>query len=67
MNISFEQWSAGQGVVRHDKLTQERILDLLAELERQELCSREQALRLVTAADYLCNMAMWLTVHMTYS
>ena len=34
MNISFEQWSAGQGVVRHDKLTQERILDLLAELER---------------------------------
>ena len=67
MNISFEQWSAGQGVVRHDKLTQERILDLLAELERQGLCSQEQALRLLTAADYLCNMAMWLTVHMTYS
>jgi phosphoketolase len=67
MNISFEQWSAGQGVVRHDQLTQERVLDLLAALERQELCSREQALRLLTAADYLCNMAMWLTVHMTYS
>jgi len=67
MNISFEQWSAGQGVVRHDKLTQERMIDLLAELERQGLCSQEQALRLLTAADYLCNMAMWLTVHMTYS
>jgi phosphoketolase len=67
MNISFEQWSAGQGVIRHDSLTQERMMDLLAELERQGLCSQEQALRLLAAADYLCNMAMWLTVHMTYS
>lgn len=67
MNISFEEWAIGQGVLKHDTQTQERVLDLLAYLEREELCSSEQALRLLAAADYLCNMAMWLTVHMTYS
>ena len=67
MNIDFEQWAAGQGVIRHDAVTQQRIIDLLADLERQGLCSRQHALRLLAAADYVCNMAMWLTVQMTYS
>ena len=67
MNISFQQWATGSGVIRHDETTQQRIADLLIDLERQGLCSQEQALRLFAATDYLCNMAMWLTVHMTYA
>ena len=67
MNMSFQEWAAGYGSISHDQLTQQRIADLLIDLERQGLCSQEQALRLFAAADYLCNMAMWLTVHMTYA
>ncbi len=67
MNVSFEQWAAGQGVISHDEQTQQRVADLLADLARDGLCSKEQALRLFVAADRLCNMGMWLTVHMTYA
>lgn len=67
MNKQFEDWAKGRGVVAHDELTQQRILNLLQQLDQKAICQPEQALQLFNAADALCNAAMWLVVHMTYA
>lgn len=67
MTALNRQWSKGEGVIQHKSQTIERIEQLTAELDARELCDRELAAELFRAADILCNMALWLTVHMTYA
>lgn len=67
MSALNRQWSKGEGVIQHKSQTIERIEQLTAELDAWELCDRELAAVLFRAADILCNMALWLTVHMTYA
>ena len=64
MNISFETWVRGYGVVQHNNQTQDRVRELL---ESMDASRQQRALELFIAADRVCNMGMWLTVHMTYA
>lgn len=66
MSNGFSHWAEGRGVIEHDELTKQRIGSLIDQLEQQGLCDRSHALELLKAADRLCNMGLWLTVHMTY-
>jgi len=67
MNTALKTWSEGVGVVSHETPTLKRIEKLLAELDAKGACTSDTALDLFRAADVLCNMALWLTVHMTYA
>ena len=67
MDTQWESWQQGYGVVHHTETTQQRIRELLDKLEQTGVCSKAQALEWLSAADRLCNMGLWLTVHMTYA
>ena len=67
MSARFELWAKGRGVVQHQEVTRQRVLGLIQKLEAEGVCTSERAVALLRAADSLCNMAMWLTVHMTYA
>lgn len=67
MTINFQEWAKGCGVIQHSERTQQRVKALLDTLPAEGGISADQALPLFVAADRLCNMAMWLTVHMTYA
>ena len=67
MATQWESWQQGYGVVHHTETTQQRVRDLLDQLEQTGLCNKTQALEWLSAADRLCNMGLWLTVHMTYA
>lgn len=59
-----QQWAKGYGVIRHKTTTQRWFERLLPTLNHT---SAEQAYRLLIAADYLANAAMWLVTHQTYA
>ncbi len=65
--VSQSLWTEGLGVIQHSQSTRQRIDLLVNDLEEAELCDRDMAYRLFKAADGICNMAMWLVVHMTYA
>lgn len=67
MHMDLAEWPKKSGVITHSKKTRERIIRLLQGLDDRGLCKKNDALALLTAADDICNMAMWLTVHMTYA
>lgn len=67
MSTSTEQWLKGAGVIRHEAKTAERVQQLIHQLDESGICQKELAIELFRAADILCNMALWLTVHMTYA
>lgn len=67
MNEKFKRWSQGRGVIHHSAETVARISSLLENIEEYGPCSAQEAIALLEAADVLCNMGMWLTVHMTYA
>ena len=67
MNSALKAWSAGEGVISHEVPTLQRIEKLVGELEAKGICEPGAAAELFRAADILCNMALWLTVHMTYA
>ncbi|MCG6656370.1 xylulose 5-phosphate 3-epimerase [Halomonas campisalis] len=62
----FSAWAEGQGVIRHDATTRERIADLL-QRHAPEPQRRREWLQRLRAADQLANMGMWLVAHMTYA
>lgn len=61
------QWSTNCGVIEHSKVTQQRMHSLLPKLEELGYGSVAKNKSLLGAADIVCNMAMWLSVHMTYA
>lgn len=63
----FENWVRGRGKVVHKDETRQRIWNLLLEFDHKNICTMDKAVSLLKAADSLCNMGMWLTVHMTYA
>lgn len=67
MHDEFNLWSKGKGKVQHNLETQERLWNLIRHLDQQNICDIDKAVSLLKAADTLCNMGMWLTVHMTYA
>jgi len=67
MHPELLRWSQGRGVIKHNDTTRERIGTLLQELHHYGSCYADDAIALLQAADVLCNMSMWLTVHMTYT
>jgi len=67
MPVNYEFWAKGRGVIEHQEGTRQRVLSLIERLDNEGVCAAEQALELFVAADALSNMAMWLTVHMTYA
>lgn len=66
MTSAHTAWSQGYGVIAHTEQTQQRISSLLDMLDSEGICAREDALRMLNAADRVCNMGLWLTAHMTY-
>lgn len=66
-HLGFNQWAKGKGKIFHTPETQQRVWDLLCRLENENNCDINSAISLLQAADSLCNMGMWLTVHMTYA
>jgi len=62
-----QAWSDGYGVIKHSRLTQERIGQLVESLAARGLCTPVAAYELLAAADRLGNMGLWLTAHMTYA
>lgn len=64
--MAIKSWARGCGVIKHNAVTVRRIEALLKYLETRGLCTRQSALQLLSAADRLTNMGMWLVVHMTY-
>lgn len=64
MKASFETWAQGYGVIQHNDVTRERVRSLIDSLPSER---QQQAIQLFMAADRVCNMGMWLTVHMTYA
>lgn len=64
MENSFKNWIGGVGVIQHTDITQERIKIWI---QSQPESAQASAIALFKAADHLCSMAMWLTVHMTYA
>ena len=67
MSSNLSTWIQGEGVITHEPATVQRIEKLVAELEARGVCESGTAIELFRAADILCNMALWLTVHMTYA
>lgn len=67
MNTTLNTWAAGEGVISHEVPTRRRVEELVAALHDKGICEPGTALELFRAADVLCNMALWLTVHMTYA
>lgn len=67
MHDEFNVWSQGCGQVKHQQESQERLWNLIRELDQENICDIDTAVSLLKAADTLCNTAMWLTVHMTYA
>ncbi len=67
MNGQNETWRNGTAVIRHTELTAQRITALVDDLDRRGSCRAASAWQMLTAADRLCSMGMWLTVHMTYA
>lgn len=67
MNTDLKTWAEGEGVISHEATTRRRIEKLVDELAAEGTCEPGVALQLFRAADVLCNMALWLTVHMTYA
>lgn len=64
----FDDWAKGLGMVEHSPPTLARIHSLLNRLNPSGKPERTaQILKLLHAADRLCNAAMWLVVHMTYA
>jgi len=64
----FNNWAKGQGVIRHNELTQQRIKSLAESLLAQnKVESLEQFYQFLHALDVLTNQTMWLVAHMTYS
>lgn len=67
MTINETQWTQGYGVIEHNAVTRERVLDLIQRLDQEGICDRDTALAMFHAADRVCNMGLWLTAHMTYA
>ena len=67
MSQQFNEWSQGCGVITHSDITRERIALLLKEFHLYGESTPEDVIAMLRAADVLCNMGMWLTVHMTYA
>jgi phosphoketolase len=67
-DYGFTAWAQGQGVIRHNAETQQRI-KTLAEylLVENKIQHREQFYQCLQALDVITNQAMWLVAHMTYS
>ncbi len=59
-------WRAGFGVIKHKRETALKVNELVTALDEAGICSQQQTWKLLIAADRLCNMAMWLTVQMSY-
>ncbi|MBT8146095.1 MAG: xylulose 5-phosphate 3-epimerase, partial [Gammaproteobacteria bacterium] len=62
-----DSWTKGTGVISHTDFTTLRIVRLVNELESSGVCTSSRAWKLLLAADRICSMGMWLTVHMTYA
>lgn len=67
MQSRDERWPEECGVIKHDSKTHERMVALIKKLNSDGRCDSANAWDLLQAADVICNMAMWLTVHMTYT
>jgi phosphoketolase len=67
MDLKQKQWPAHCGVIKHRSKTRERIAALVQDLDQKGLCDQANAWVFLHAADVICNMAMWVTVHMTYA
>ncbi|MFW6154244.1 MAG: xylulose 5-phosphate 3-epimerase [Planctomycetota bacterium] len=65
---AFARWAAGYGVIHHADTTQVRVFSMADWLETEQVVNdRRDVYRILHAADRLANVAMWLTVHMTYA
>ncbi len=65
---SFADWAAGYGIIQHEDLTQVRVYEMVDLLvQRGTVKEKEEAYRILAAADKVANGAMWLVVHMTYA
>ncbi|MFT5259316.1 MAG: phosphoketolase [Arenicella sp.] len=67
MESRLEEWPEQCGVIKHRSRTRKRMLALVQNLDNHGRCDHANAMELLQAADVICNMAMWLTVHMTYA
>ena len=67
MHDAQQLWHRGLGVIQHRDDTRERVAALVDYLDTTGQCPAQQAWRLFAAADRLCSMGLWLTVHMTYA
>lgn len=67
MEFKLEDWPVECGVIKHRSKTRERVLALIQDLHKRGLCDQTNAMVFLRSADVMCNMAMWLTVHMTYA
>ena len=64
MIAAYQQWAEGYGVVRHCSDSARRVHELVSSLEEQ---GRSEVPDMLAAADRLCNMGLWLTLHMIYA
>ena len=64
MIAAYQQWAEGYGVVRHCSDSARRVHELVSSLEAQ---GRSDVPDMLAAADRLCNMGLWLTLHMIYA
>ncbi len=64
----FSEWADGYGVIHHSDQTQVRIYELVdALLIKGAISKRDDAFRILFAADKISNAAMWLVAHMAYA
>ncbi|HKO88777.1 MAG TPA: xylulose 5-phosphate 3-epimerase [Burkholderiales bacterium] len=67
-NPAFAKWAQGYGPLRHDPVTQTRVLDLAITLvEQKRFPSREAVYDMLCAADRVTCAGMSLVAHMTYA
>lgn len=66
MQDEFNIWKQGYGVIKHSKQTINRVNELITSLDSNGSCDKNEAVELFRSADLLCNMAMRLTVQMSY-
>ncbi|MFC1659757.1 xylulose 5-phosphate 3-epimerase, partial [Pseudomonadota bacterium] len=61
-------WSAGYGVIKHNKETQKRIADMAKYLVKNKTVKSENEIyEKLICADRIASSAMWIVVHQTYA
>src|SRR5450830_1375742 len=66
IQVKYDDWANGYGVIRHTRETEQRVQETLHLLQARG-AKLDALLELLCAADKLANAAMWLVVHMTYA